>query len=323
MKSNKTSPDNKRQNNIILAISIIIVVVLVAVIILVVNLADKKGTSDSKSVSTDKPVATTTASSDTAPTVTPDQTSNESTSTSLEHTDATPVRESSISDNDALTNVQKTFDNYIKEKNYSAALDLIVNDFSNSDFSLSRLSTYRNYVTYYEAQKQYETSLAYQLDYIENKDGLDNVRASSVHYELLMETLKHVSSSDERIQKIKDSVARWSEIEDLIKNNSYDQALQKLLDLKNGGLDCAILYYMLGNTYTKQQEYVKAMECYIEYIDNHSNYNQLENDLVEAFKNRIVALHYNGQLTDEDIEPYEDREDIFANDQTGAYDVEE
>lgn len=215
--------------------------------------------------------------------------------------------ESTITDSDSLTSAQTQFDQYISGKDYAKALDLLKNSFSNSKYPDSVISTYRNYVTYYESQGNYEASLNYQLDYFEKEYGLDNVVSDSTQYKLLQTTLQHISSKDSRIGKIQESVNRWNAIDELRKQKNYPEAERQLLKLKDEGLDCVRLYSYLGIIYEQQQKYKEVMDLYFSYIDHHSNYNTIESDFVASFEDAVAALHYAGKLTDEDIEPYIDR----------------
>lgn len=307
---------SKKQQNIISIIALVIVVLIIIIIVAVINLNDKKGSASP----TAKPESTAQATASIPPTdavsaepANTPESEGQSSDTAKSNDSAQSAAASTITDSASLQTAQTQFDQYIANKNYSGALDLLKNSFSNSSYFDSKLNTYQNYVTYYESQGKYAESLSYQLDYIEKEDGLDNVVSGSTHYKLLQQTLQKTSSSDSRIQKIQDSVDRWTAIDELRKQNAYSDAEQKLLKMKEDGLDCVILYSYLGKIYDHEQKYKEEMELYFSFIDSRSSYNSLESDYVSIFEDTIGAMYYAGVLTDEDIEPYSDRVKTIKN----------
>lgn len=312
---------SKKQQNIISIIAFIIVVILIAGIIAIINFSNKNDSKSQTSSPSATPKATATASpapSETAITSdTPGSTDAADTKSNdaAINNDTQSTATSNITDSTSLKTAQTQFDQYMNDKNYNAALDLLKNSFINTQVTEAKVNSYKNYVTYYESQGKYSESLAFQLNYIEKEDGLDNVVPESIHYKSLQNTLQHTSSNDERIQKIQNSTNRWQSIMDLIKQGSYSEVEAKLQQMKEEGLDCVTYYSYLGKVYYHDQKYKEQMELYFSFIDSHSNYNTLEKDFVTIFENTIAALRYQDMLTDEDIEPYEDRVRLIDQEQ--------
>ncbi len=323
MAKNDKQDVSKKTSYIILAVSVVIVVAIIVGIILLVNNSDKDSSAATATSSTEKEVEDKTEVKDDEADSGNSTTSSSSESLNTQVTVAEPVdgveptRESTLTDEDSRLQLQANFDQYIENKEYDKALDLLTNEFNNSTYSGARLATYENYVTYYEAQEQYENSLNYQLDYMETKDGVENVRSSSVHYQLMLECLEHITSTDARIDQIKAAVARWDEVLALYNSGDYDATLAKLTELKNSGVNCVILYYYLSMVYNKQGDYANEIATYVEFIDSKSDYNQLEGDLVYSFKEHLSVYYTNSEM-DDYMEPYSDRSDLFLSTITGV-----
>lgn len=199
---------------------------------------------------------------------------------------------------------QETFDSYIEKGDYSSAYDLLENFFKNNSYANRSLATYKNYVTYYEKQELYNESIAFQLDYIEKNDGLENVRQESVHYQTLEKSLEKVPNyQDNRLATINESVATWKQMTDAINNKDYTTVINTTKDYIKNGKESVTAYLYLTTALRESNdrfEEAKVYYCYLGLDD--SGDNQLEFSYYTLFLNQLTQMYYNDAITNEQME---------------------
>lgn len=203
---------------------------------------------------------------------------------------------------------QTTFDSYLENNDYSAAKELLDGFFKDDEYSNLSLMTYENYVNYYEKQGLYLDSAKFQLDYIEQKDGLANVREESKHYQMLQEALKNLPGfEDSRLNTIADSVATWKELSEAQTANDYDKIISTTRSLIKNGNESVTAYLYLSQALRSKGEHLEEAKVYFCYLSKDSStLNQLENNYYSMFSNAYNMLYFNGQIDSDDIDSLED-----------------
>lgn len=204
---------------------------------------------------------------------------------------------------------QKTFNDCMETEDYEGAKEVLDNFFAVDDFSIAGENTYFNYVYYYEKQGLYEESALYQIDFLEREMGLDNIVAENTRYQKLTETLQYVRIDDPRLDKIKASVARWSEIQELLNNNKIDTAIEKLQGyIENGLQDCVYAYNYLAKAYGMKPDYVKQSRAYYIIIlrMNDRELNTLEKSFKTVFSTNLYMLFNDDFITIDERTDIED-----------------
>lgn len=198
---------------------------------------------------------------------------------------------------------QEKFDSYIENNDYNAAYDLLENFFKDNSYANNSLATFNNYVTYYEKQGLYNEAIAFELDYIEQKDGVINVREESQHYQSLANSLSHVPDyQDSRLAAINESVATWKAMTEAINRQDYTTVINTTKDYIKNGKDCVTSYLYLSDAYSYTKDYfeqAKVYYCYLGSVDE--NMNQLESSYYSLFLNSLNMMYYNSIITDEQL----------------------
>lgn len=199
---------------------------------------------------------------------------------------------------------QETFDRYVSEKKFEEAKKLLDQFFLDNSYANNSLATYNNYVAYYEAQGLYQESARFQLDYMESKDGLSNVRSESAHYTTLTATLEKVPGfTDPRLSTIQASVAKWKELSDLYLAGQDREVIAKCKDYIKNGQDDVTAYLYLAQSQYSIGEYLEAAKTYYCYLGKDvSTMNQLEQSYYSIFSNMLNSLYYKDNITSEEVE---------------------
>lgn len=219
--------------------------------------------------------------------------------------DTDPAPEAELKQN------QQNFNTCMEQGDYNGAKEVLESYYDSSYFALADISgkgTFDNYVYFYEKQGMYNESAMYQLDFLEQHMGLDNIIEENIRYQSLLKTLQYVSIEDPRLELITASVNRWNEIESLLAENKVDTALTKLKGYVEGGMDCAYLYHYIAEAYrAKQDYYLQAKTYYIILLKlQEREPNVLETSFEPVFIEHVNALYDMFLISDEERNLIED-----------------
>lgn len=203
---------------------------------------------------------------------------------------------------------QKTFNDCMDAGDYAGAKAVLDSYFATSEYALSGDETFSNYTYYYEKQGLYEDSIRYQLDFLEQNMGLDNIVEGNTRYAHLTELLKYVPFEDSRIQKMQESVNRWKEIQQLLDNNKIDTCISTLQNYMKQGIDGVYAYYYLSQAYDLKPDYLsEAKTYYIFLLKMQSNTGTiLDKSYAVLFQQNLTALYDSGKITEENRNFLED-----------------
>lgn len=200
-------------------------------------------------------------------------------------------------------NNQKTFDSYIENEDYSSAYELLENFFKDNSYANNSLATFNNYVKYYEEQGLYNESVAYQLDYIEKNDGLENVREESLHYQTLVKTLENVPDyQDSRLATINESVSTWKAMTDALNAKDYTTIINTTKDYIKNGKESVSAYLYLTEALKASGDSFEEAKVYYCYLGLDDDMNQLEMSYYTMFLNKLTMMYYNDTITNEELE---------------------
>lgn len=198
---------------------------------------------------------------------------------------------------------QQQFIDYMNAGDYASAKNLLDTYFATTEYSIESANTFENFTYYYETQNQYKESILYQLDFLEDNMGLENIIETNPRYQHLLQTLPYASVTDKRIEKMADSAARWKEIEELIENNKIDTSITKLTEYMDTGAESVYAYYNLGKAYAAKAKYFAEAKTYYIFLlkmKEQENLNQLESDYEFVLTNKIRGLYDAQQITEEE-----------------------
>lgn len=199
---------------------------------------------------------------------------------------------------------QKTFNDCMAAEDYDGAKKVLDEYFATNDFSIAGDNTYDNFVYFYEKQGMYKESALYQIGFLEEEMGLDNIVEGNTKYQKLLETLKYVQVDDPRLTTMKESVERWKSVQKLLNENQIDTAISTIKEfIENGHSECAYAYDYLGKAYGLKPSYLKQARTYYIYLLKLENReaNALDQSFKSIFYEHAYVLMYD-YLTDEERE---------------------
>lgn len=204
---------------------------------------------------------------------------------------------------------QQQFIDYMNAGDYANAKNLLDTYFATTAYSIESDNTFENFTYYYEIQNQYKESALYQLDFLEDNMGLENIIETNPRYQHLLQTLPYASVRDERIDKMAASAARWKEIQELIENNKIDTAIKSLTEYMETGAESIYAYYNLGKAYEAKGEYFAEAKTYYIFLikmKEKESLNQLERDYEYVLTNKLRGLYEAQKITEQQKDFLED-----------------
>lgn len=167
--------------------------------------------------------------------------------------------------NGQIVTTQTLVQDAIKEGNLAKAHQILKDDNMGPD-------TFAGACTYYDlyvAEENYDLAVNTQLDYLD-AFGTQNIRLYSPIYVNLQEAKDFPLSDDTKqrydayMKECDESVARFAELDDLIKDKKYEEALEKCNTMKNvNGCTDYLLFYSYRDCYMGLEKYEEFAEYLI------------------------------------------------------------
>ncbi len=204
---------------------------------------------------------------------------------------------------------QQQFIEYMNAGDYANAKNLLDSYFATTAYSIESDNTFENFTYYYEIQNQYKESALYQLDFLESNMGLENIIETNPRYQHLLQTLPYASVTDDRIDKMAASAARWKEVQELLENNKIDTAIKNITEYMDTGAESIYAYYNLGKAYAEKADYfaeAKAYYIFLIKMKEQETLNQLERDYEYVLTNKLRGLYEAQKITEQQKDFLED-----------------
>lgn len=203
---------------------------------------------------------------------------------------------------------QQKFNDCMESEDYAGAKAVLDSYFATSKFALSGEESFSNFTYYYEKQGLYEESIRYQLDFLEQHMGLDNIIEANTRYAHLANLLNYITIDDPRIQKIQESVNRWKEIQQLLDDNKVDTCLSKMKSYMQQGIDGVYAYHFLAQAYQAKPDYLSEAKTYYIFLLKMQEKEPtiLEESYSVLFQQNLNALYDSGKITEENKNFLED-----------------
>lgn len=159
----------------------------------------------------------------------------------------------------------------IDEGDFTKAQQILDNDNVKPDGPASVLTYFNLYV----AEGNYDLAVNMQVDYLNNAFGTQNIRLQSFFYANLQDAKDFPLSDDTRqrceacIKACEESITRFTELDNLIEDRKYEEALEKCDTMRNvNGCSDNVLFYSYRECYLKLEKYEEFAEYLITQAQN-------------------------------------------------------